>query len=86
MFKYKTERILFVIVWIALLCFLSIFIPQETITVLIQYQYVASSFIFALLIFNIYRKTDNYFISKKINALIFQNELVYFVNNYGIKA
>lgn len=75
MFKYKTERILFVIVWIALLCSLSIFIPQETITVLIQYQYVASSFIFALLIFNIYRKTDNYFISKKINALIFQNEL-----------
>lgn len=75
MLNYKLERVLFVVVWIALICFFSAVIPPQTISLLIQYQYAASSLILAFLIFCFYRKISNHIILKKIEKLILQNEI-----------
>lgn len=85
MLNYKTERILFVILWLALICFFSIAIPPKTISALIQYQYATSSLIMALLIFLIYRRISNKVIVNKINKFITQNDMLSALN-YASKA
>ena len=75
MFHYKLERVLFVILWIALLFFFSIAIPPQSITPLVQYQYVGSSLILALLLFYIYRKVSSRIMVRKIKSFIFKNDI-----------
>lgn len=74
MLPYKLERVLFVILWIAILCIFSFAIPPQSITPLVQYQYVVTSLFLALLLFFIYRKVSNRIMVKKIKAFIFKND------------
>lgn len=80
MLNYKIERVLFVILWLALICFFSFAIPPKAISVLIQYQYAASSLILALLIFLIYKKISNKAIIIKLDKYIKQNDIPSAVN------
>lgn len=79
MLHYKIERILFVVLWLGMVCLFSMVlvpVPPERISALIQYQYIANSFIVTFLIFFIYHR-----ISKKITI----NKIKYYMEQTNYK-
>lgn len=74
MLHYKLERVLLVILWIAIIAILSVAIPPQSITPLVQYQYVVTSLFLVLLLFFIYRKVSNHIMVRKIKSFIFKND------------
>ncbi len=75
MLNYKIERVLFVFLWITLICFFSFAIPPQTVTLLVQYQYTMSSLILTALILYLYTKIRNKRVLK-CNQSLFNYERV----------
>lgn len=75
MLNHKHEKLFAILIFISLVCFFSLFIPQEIDSLLFDCLFLFFNILLVFIIFYLYKTISIKSMSKKINHLVYQNEL-----------